>query len=218
MSLINSNLNLIYINIQPNINTHKPSIFINMTKPSNFLHKPSPIIEQRQENKNMMCLDKQLQRQLSNNISNEDYHGNKFASIPFVWESQPGTPKHRSNAHSLPPLTPPPSYFQNASKKPTKPKKNFFLQTFFPKRASKKSCDLDPSPTSSNFVSYSSSSSSSSLSLSSPRPTSYSVPCSPMIHSRKGEEDEDLYDVSRSDVCFGNVRSQGRYSSMFKKG
>ncbi|KAL5102249.1 hypothetical protein RYX36_006576, partial [Vicia faba] len=121
-----------------------------MTKPSNFLHKPSPIIEQRQENKNMMCLDKQLQRQLSN-ISNEDYHGNKFASIPFVWESQPGTPKHRSNANSLPPLTPPPSYFQNANKKPTKPKKNFFLQTFFPKRATKKGCVLDPSPTSSNY-------------------------------------------------------------------
>ncbi|CAK8537938.1 unnamed protein product [Lathyrus sativus] len=188
-----------------------------MTNPSNFLHKPSPIIEQRQENKTMMCLDKQLQRQLSNNISNEDYHGNKFASIPFVWESQPGTPKHRSNANSLPPLTPPPSYFQNANKKPIKPKKNFFLQTFFPKRSTKKGCVLDPSSASSNFVSYSSSSSSSSLSLSSPRPTSYSVPSSPMICSKKGGDDEDLYDVSRSNVGLGNVKSQGRYSSMFKK-
>ncbi|AES98960.1 hypothetical protein MtrunA17_Chr5g0432461 [Medicago truncatula] len=188
-----------------------------MTKPSNFLQKPSPIIVQRQENKKMMCLDEQLQRQLSN-ISNEDYHGNKFASIPFVWESQPGTPKHRSNQNSLPPLTPPPSYFQNANKKPiTKAKKNFFLQSLFHKRTTKKDCVLDRSPAaSSTFVSYSSSSSSSSLSVSSPRPTSYSVPSSPMIHSRKGEN-EDLYDVTSSSVCFGNVRSRGSYSSMFKK-
>ncbi|KAK2430522.1 hypothetical protein QL285_028848 [Trifolium repens] len=189
-----------------------------MTKPSNFLQKPSPIIVQRQENKKMMCLDEQLQRQLSNISSNEDYHGNKFASIPFVWESQPGTPKHTSNEKSLPPLTPPPSYFQNATKKPIKSKKSLFMQTLFPKRTAKKGSVLNPSPTtSSNFVSYSSSSSSSSLSLSSPRPTSYSVPSSPMIHSRMGEEDEDLYDVSSSNVCFGNVKSRGRYSSMFKK-
>lgn len=148
-----------------------------MTKPSNFLQKPSPIIVQRQENKKMMCLDEQQQRQLSN-ISNEDYHGNKSASIPFEWESQPGTPKQRSKEKFLPPLTPPPSYFQNATKKPTtKTKKNSqktsFLQTLFPKRTQKKGYIPDPSPSSSNFVSYSSSSSSSSMSSYSPRPTSY---------------------------------------------
>lgn len=184
-----------------------------MSKPSNFLQKPSPIIVQKKQNKKIISYDENLSRQLSN-ISNEDYHVVKSASVPFVWESQPGTPKVRSRENSLPPLTPPPSYLRNATKKPiTKPKARFF-QNIFPKR---KSCAPQQNgPTS--FLSYnSSSSSSSSLSLSSPRPTSYSVPSSPMVHSREGEEGEDLYEVTSSDMCFGNVRSRGCYSSMFKK-
>jgi hypothetical protein len=33
-------------------------------------------------------------------------------AVPFLWESQPGTPKHdSSSAAELPPLTPPPSYY-----------------------------------------------------------------------------------------------------------
>ncbi|CAH9101165.1 unnamed protein product [Cuscuta epithymum] len=49
-------------------------------------------------------------------------------SVPFVWESQPGTPIHRfadagGDAALRPPLTPPPSYFING-KNPPKKKKN----------------------------------------------------------------------------------------------
>ncbi|KAK7385613.1 hypothetical protein VNO78_31345 [Psophocarpus tetragonolobus] len=198
------------------------------SKPSHFLQRPSNIVVQRQHKKEkMMCLhrDNKLTRELSN-LSNEAYHV-ESASVPFVWESQPGTPKVRFNENSLPPLTPPPSYFQNATKKTT-PKannknspKSSFLQTLFPKRASRKG-GVPPQTGSQNIWSYSSSSpcsssSSSSLSVSSPRPTSYSVPSSPMIHSRKGMEDEDLYEVTNSRLCFGNVRSRGCYSSMFKK-
>ncbi|TKY56589.1 hypothetical protein E2542_SST21034 [Spatholobus suberectus] len=201
-----------------------------MSKSSNFLQRPSNIVVQRQHKKDtMVCLDhEKLTRELSN-LSNEGYHG-ESASVPFVWESQPGTPKVRFKENSLPPLTPPPSYFQNATKKPTIKAKNrnspkaSFLQTLFPKRATNKR-GVPPQAGSSNFLSYSSSSpsssssssSSSSLSFSLPRPTSYSVPSSPMIHSRKGVEDEDLCELTSSGLCFGNARSRGCYSSIFKK-
>lgn len=180
----------------------------------------------------MMSFDEQIAtRQLSNISSNEAYHVVKSASVPFVWESQPGTPKVRSQENSLPPLTPPPTYYQNATKKTTiKAKKNYnpqkkasFLQTIFPKRSTARKGNCVPDPPAAgpqSFMSYySSSSSSSSLSSSSLRPTSYSVPSSPVVRSRiKGDEDEDLYDVASSNyVCFGNARSRGCYSSMFKK-
>ncbi|KAG5052830.1 hypothetical protein AAZX31_02G219700 [Glycine max] len=195
------------------------------SKPSNIVVQRN---HQRKEKDTMMSLDhSKLKRELSN-LSNEAYHV-ESSSIPFVWESQPGTPKVRFKENSLPPLTPPPSYFQNATKKATTKAKNknspksSFLQTLFPKRATRKG-GVPPQTGSQNIWSYSSnspssssSSSSSSLSFSSPRPTSYSVPSSPMIHSRKGEEDEDLYEVSSSGLCFGNARSRGCYSSMFKK-
>ncbi|CAH9061587.1 unnamed protein product [Cuscuta europaea] len=46
-------------------------------------------------------------------------------SVPFVWESQPGTPIHRfadagGDAALRPPLTPPPSYFINGKNPPRK--------------------------------------------------------------------------------------------------
>ncbi|CAL0317752.1 unnamed protein product [Lupinus luteus] len=192
-----------------------------MSKPSNFPQRPSPIIVQRQKSKKLMCLEEHLTRQLSN-ISNEGYHGVESASVPFVWESQPGTPKVRFREKSLPPLTPPPSYQQNVTtKKPitkakikNSPKASTFLQTIFPKRGTRKACVLSPPPHESPPLSYSSSSSS--LSSFSPRRLSYSVPSSPMIHSRKSEE-EDIYEVPGSSLCFGNARSRGCYSSMFKK-
>ncbi|KAK7300814.1 hypothetical protein RJT34_11665 [Clitoria ternatea] len=198
-----------------------------MSKPPNFLQRPSNIIVQSKQRKQMVMYHdhgNNLTRDLSN-LSNEGYH-NESASIPFDWESQPGTPKVRFKENSLPPLTPPPSYFQNATtKKPntkaknkTNPSKSSFLQTIFPKRGNRKGCAVSQKAGSTNFLSYSSSSSSSSSSLSSssPRPKSYSVPSSPMIR-RGGGEDEDLYEVSSSSLCFGNAMSRGCYSSMFKK-
>lgn len=193
-----------------------------MSKPSNFLQRPSPIIVQRQRSKKLICPDEQLiTRQLSN-ISHEGYHGGESASVPFVWESQPGTPKVKFRENNLPPLTPPPSYHQNATTKPiikakikNSPKPSL-LQTIFPKRGTRKVSV--PPPPESPSLSYSSSSSLSSMSSSSSRP-SYSAPSSPMVHSRKGEEEEEgVYDdVPRVSLCFGNANSRGCYSSMFKK-
>ncbi|CAM0957560.1 unnamed protein product [Alopecurus aequalis] len=37
-------------------------------------------------------------------------------SVPFLWESQPGTPKSSPSAAALPPLTPPPSYYAAGGK------------------------------------------------------------------------------------------------------
>ncbi|CAA7033372.1 unnamed protein product [Microthlaspi erraticum] len=56
------------------------------------------------------------------------YYDGAAGSIPFEWESHPGTPKHpSSDLPPLPPLTPPPSHFsfsgdqiRRGSKKPIK--------------------------------------------------------------------------------------------------
>ncbi|KAF8018739.1 hypothetical protein BT93_H3594 [Corymbia citriodora subsp. variegata] len=63
-------------------------------------------------------------------------HGGTAVSVPFTWESQPGTPKVRFRNDAVPPLTPPPSYFYtpardtNSSKQRRKTK---FLTTILPK-------------------------------------------------------------------------------------
>uniref|UniRef100_A0A0D9WD77 Uncharacterized protein n=1 Tax=Leersia perrieri TaxID=77586 RepID=A0A0D9WD77_9ORYZ len=44
------------------------------------------------------------------------YYGVASAgSVPFMWESQPGTPKSSPSMAALPPLTPPPSYYAKKS-------------------------------------------------------------------------------------------------------
>ncbi|OWM67069.1 uncharacterized protein LOC116206947 [Punica granatum] len=48
------------------------------------------------------------------------YYGGVVGSVPFIWESEPGTPKHtlfttRHDNLSLPPLTPPPSSFRSTT-------------------------------------------------------------------------------------------------------
>ncbi|XP_059669318.1 uncharacterized protein LOC132314470 [Cornus florida] len=70
------------------------------------------------------------------------YYGGNPSSVPFKWESQPGTPKHPTlnsdYSTSLPPLPPPPSY-HFASKLIKKcPSKSNFLRTIFPKIFPKK--------------------------------------------------------------------------------
>lgn len=139
----------------------------------------------------MICLEKLVTRELSN-MSIEAYHGDKAASVPFEWESQPGTPKFKSRDASLPPLTPPPSYYNNKTSmsKKGKPKKNInlkprnFLQTLlFTKRDTKNQPPLpSQSSSSSPYSSFTS------LAF-------FSAPSSPVIHSHKIQEEEDLYDV-----------------------
>ncbi|PKA67234.1 alkylated DNA repair protein [Apostasia shenzhenica] len=49
--------------------------------------------------------------------SNRVYYGVAACAVPFIWESQPGTPKNTTaSAAAIPPLTPPPSYFISAKK------------------------------------------------------------------------------------------------------
>ncbi|PRQ34738.1 hypothetical protein RchiOBHm_Chr5g0072421 [Rosa chinensis] len=113
----------------------------------------------------------------------EDYHGRASAlvSVPFNWESQPGTPKSKYHQSlTLPPLTPPPSYFYNtnSTKRPktkTKHSKSPLLHNIFPKLRSRKS-STPSSPASSSSPSNSRSSSTSSASSI----TYYSVPSSPV--------------------------------------
>ncbi|KAL1308397.1 hypothetical protein HN51_050344 [Arachis hypogaea] len=218
------------------------------SNPSNIILQSPPnivVMSQKKNNKkklNMFLVhdEEHLSRQVS---SNEGYYHDvgESASVPFVWESQPGTPKVvRFRETSFPPLTPPPSYnYQNATPKNplftnAKNNKNSSKSTsllkalLFPKKRNprnnnnnnnNKGCVVvPPSPESPNSWSHSLSSSSSSLSW---RPTSYSVPNSPMVrHPRKSgvtTQNEDLYYVNDSSLCFGNARSRGCYSSMFKK-
>lgn len=42
--------------------------------------------------------------------SSRVYYGSRSGSVPFFWESEPGTPKHALHKVNAPPLTPPPAY------------------------------------------------------------------------------------------------------------
>ncbi|KAL3334414.1 hypothetical protein AABB24_030917 [Solanum stoloniferum] len=81
------------------------------------------------------------------------YCGGSSGSIPFVWESQPGTPKHKFSDISLPPLTPPPSYQTNAPLR-KQSKSNFFF-SIFPKIIPSKRITTSPSVSSSCSSSFS---------------------------------------------------------------
>ncbi|TYH81744.1 hypothetical protein ES332_D02G006200v1 [Gossypium tomentosum] len=61
------------------------------------------------------------QYSMGRNHSFRVYHGGASGSVPFTWESRPGTPKHAFAGTSLvPPLTPPPSYYTKSNTKPVK--------------------------------------------------------------------------------------------------
>lgn len=81
--------------------------------------EPLPLINEQDDNNFFSRL---LSKDTSMaNPSFRVYYGSGAAgSVPFIWESQPGTPKHYSlfSESSLPPLTPPPSSFREMSKNP----------------------------------------------------------------------------------------------------
>ncbi|XVE84368.1 hypothetical protein DITRI_Ditri17bG0006600 [Diplodiscus trichospermus] len=101
--------------------------------------------------------DKFFSRLLSkeNSVANPSfrvYYGGVSGAVPFMWESQPGTPKHTFSDTSLPPLTPPPSYYSSSGSKPMikKHSRSGLLYALFPKMISlKKSNKLVPSSPSS---------------------------------------------------------------------
>ncbi|KDP22787.1 hypothetical protein JCGZ_00374 [Jatropha curcas] len=76
--------------------------------------------------------DKFFSRLLSKESSNANpsfrvYYGGVNVAVPFIWESQPGTPKYSFTQNTLliPPLTPPPSFYSKCySKKNKKPSNN----------------------------------------------------------------------------------------------
>ncbi|KAF8085705.1 hypothetical protein N665_0650s0018 [Sinapis alba] len=102
-----------------------------------------------------------------NSSSRIYYYGG--ASVPFLWETRPGTPKHPlfSESLRLPPLTPPPSYYSSSSSgnklSKVRTKQTRFVKTLF----NRKHHVSHPSISWSSTTSSSSSSSSSSFSSSS---------------------------------------------------
>ncbi|KAK4433525.1 hypothetical protein Salat_1114800 [Sesamum alatum] len=66
------------------------------------------------------------------------YYGGAAGSVPFLWESQPGTPKHTFNDDPLPPLTPPPSYQSSPRPGPLQKKNSRFFNSIFARAPSRK--------------------------------------------------------------------------------
>ncbi|KAI4306926.1 hypothetical protein L6164_030167 [Bauhinia variegata] len=95
------------------------------------------------------------------------YYGEAPVAVPFMWESQPGTPKHPLSESSLPaPLTPPPSYSCNSkSKTKTRNSKTNVLSGILPMFSCSRKSHVSPS---SSWSSSTSSSSSWSAAYSSP--------------------------------------------------
>ncbi|CAL9133153.1 unnamed protein product [Musa textilis] len=86
------------------------------------------------------------------------YYGVASGAVPFLWESQPGTPKHISSAAALPRLTPPPSYYYGTRNSVSmKASKSSFLRTILPKLTLPKIHTPPRSSLSSSSVSSSSS-------------------------------------------------------------
>ncbi|CAM8974042.1 unnamed protein product [Rhodiola kirilowii] len=167
-----------------------------------------------------------LSRELSMNTKNGSFRGLP-SSVPFTWESQPGTPKHHFHSGTvqpLPPLTPPPSYYsthssikrQTTSFRSNNPIHTLFLQLNITKQP--KSTNHAAQPSSPSMSSYSSSSSWSSSSSTTHCPSSrrrsrfgswggsMSSSCS---SSSKVEEEEDDTGIVGSTMCFMIRRRSG---------
>lgn len=87
------------------------------------------------------------------------YYGGASGAVPFMWESQPGTPKHAFSDTALPPLTPPPAYHcTNSNNKPkiNNHSRSNLLRALFLKISPKKSTNVSPypSPSSSDSSKY----------------------------------------------------------------
>ncbi|KAM5556819.1 hypothetical protein ABKV19_024287 [Rosa sericea] len=152
------------------------------------------------------------------NSSCRVYYGAAAGAVPFMWESQPGTPKHTLSKTSLPPLTPPPSYSFNTTPKHSSSsmqrsgsRAKALLDSIFPRVLKWRKAARNMSPSSS--VSWSSSSSSSCSSTSSKGTQKrYSVSRVPFGYDDE-DEDEDLTRSGSptSTLCFGIERRGSDY-------
>ncbi|XP_061360708.1 uncharacterized protein LOC133304670 [Gastrolobium bilobum] len=95
---------------------------------------------------------------VANSSSRVLYYGETSVAVPFIWEAQPGTPKHPLSETSLPPLTPPPSYYSNSkyNNKRRNSKANMF-SCFLPRFACSRKTHVSPSSSPSFSTSSSSS-------------------------------------------------------------
>ncbi|XP_044509494.1 uncharacterized protein LOC123228237 [Mangifera indica] len=146
------------------------------------------------------------------NSSSMIYYGGASRSVPFMWESQPGTPKHQFSDTALPPLTPPPSYHSNSKmilqKKVNKPKP---LNAICPSRFTKNSHVSPNSLSSWSCASFSSSSSwSSSRSINS-NFQRRCISCSSrtrMHYNMDDQEDHQGQGSPTSTLCFGGAKAK----------
>ncbi|XP_030465747.1 uncharacterized serine-rich protein C215.13 [Syzygium oleosum] len=157
------------------------------------------------------------------------YYGGAARSVPFTWESQPGTPKHAFSGTSLRPLTPPPSSSTPAltcsgsSSQGRRRKRNVSMSAVFSRLTPKRSHRASPS----SSVSSGSTSSSSGSSYNSSPSTSrfrihrqfFSCSGSSMHYGSYddnediGDEKEDGYGSPDSTLSFGERR---KYSNKFR--
>ncbi|KAJ8442653.1 hypothetical protein Cgig2_003697 [Carnegiea gigantea] len=159
------------------------------------------------------------------------YYGAHEVTVPFMWESQPGTPKHpifTQNDSMLPPLTPPPSYTQTFSPSPTlgsatpsrKTRKPRFFSAFFSSISRKINRHIGPMSSSnlhSGPLSWSTVSSSSSPVSSPPRPGRSSTGYSSFGPKSQSPlfDDDDKHELGSSarDIILGS--SNERWSASF---
>ena len=138
------------------------------------------------------------------NSSFRVYYGGASGAVPFLWESQPGTPKNTISTSTSTPLAPPPSYHFNNKRKATKkssPKINSLRHRTLPRLTPKKT-SLPSSPASLSLPSVSSSGSSDS-------------------HQSSFDDNESADEGSpTSTLCNnhgGNSRQRGCYSMVIMK-
>ncbi|MFS8013185.1 hypothetical protein Hanom_Chr14g01329851 [Helianthus anomalus] len=144
------------------------------------------------------------------------YYGSASAgSVPFMWESQPGTPKHALAESSLPPLTPPPSYYQkyDSSMQVTNQHsstRSGFFHTIFLHSSRKNNISVPPSSSLSSSSISSSSSSSSQL---------HSWQLTPIKFGLENDlsgEKEHSGDSPTSTLCLGEFKRSYRIKKMKK--
>lgn len=193
------------------------------TNISDVAIKPIKVQPQPHERKSS-ATSKRLSKQgsISTNSASEVYYGDSNVSVPFRWESSPGTPKiNMGERRPLPPLTPPPSYLSSPARKSVKKhhsEDNYTNSGGILHNALPKINLIRKSPMHSLSVSSSSSSSSSSSVSSSPWSSSRSVrssPCTPepgagrrklAFHlGRKDADEDDVEDEEEhlAKLCFG---------------
>ncbi|KAJ9185464.1 hypothetical protein P3X46_005102 [Hevea brasiliensis] len=138
------------------------------------------------------------------------YYGDVTVAVPFMWESQPGTPKHSFGETTLPPLTPPPSYYSYSNKKPIKKHYsrssllNFLFSRINPKKTNNatSSSALSPTPSSASWSSLNSSS----FLPSTPHERNRFSSLGSSFDSRAYDEEAAFGSPTSNHLCFGDGR------------